>query len=125
MASTIHRVQKPIGRTIVVEISLTAKDVTDSGLIQKFGDIVINPTGDFSDPLDNTYPKFYVNAGNPVPFFTDQVIRATFEDDTLSLDALQKQANLWGDAISLAIQNALVALRAQTDTSTLDTSVNI
>jgi len=125
MASTIHRVQKPIGRTIVVEISLTAKDVTDSGKIQKFGDIVINPTGDFDDPNDNTYPKFYVNAGNPVSFFTDQVIRATFEDDTLSLDALQKQANLWGDAISLSIQNALVALRAQTDTSTLDTSVNI
>jgi len=125
MASTIHRTQQLIGRTVIVQLALTAKDIGDSALIQKFGDIVINPSGDFIDPNDGTYPPFYVNAGNPVSFFTEQVIRATFEDDTLSLDALQKKANLWGDAIILAIQNAMVALRADTDSTTLDTTVSI
>ena len=125
MASTIQRTQQLRGRSILVSISLTAKDVADSALIQKFGDIIINPTGDFSDPNDNTYPPFYVNAGDPVSFYTDQVIRATFEDDKLGLAALQKQANLWGDAISLAIDNAMTALRALTDTTTLDSSIQI
>jgi len=125
MASTIHRVQTLTSRTATITISLTAKDVTDSALIQKFGDIIINPSGDFSDPDDSAYPKFYVNAGNPVPFYTEGVIRATFDDEALDLAALQKQANLWGDAIVLAIENALTALRAAHDTTTSDTTVNI
>lgn len=125
MASTINRNQQLIGRSVIINITLTAKDVTDSALIQKFGDIIINPSGNFSDPNDNTYPPFYVNAGDPVPFFTNQVIRATFEDDLLDLAALQKKANLWGDAISLAIENALTALRALVDTTTENVDIPV
>lgn len=118
MSSTIQRVVKLVDGGISVEIRLVAKDAADDALIQKFGDIEINPSGQFSDPLDLSYPKFNVVAGDPVPFYTVQVIRALFVDDTLALADLQKRAKLWGDKIALDIQNAITALRALNDTST-------
>lgn len=125
MASTIRRKQTPVGRSILVEFTLIAKDAADTALIAKFGDITIDPSGDFNDPNDNTFPAFNVSAGDPVLFFTDQAIRATFVDDTLEWAALQRKAELWGDQISLNIQNAMTALRALDDDITLDTTITI
>ena len=118
MASTIQRSVQLVDGGISVEIRLVAKDAADDALIQKFGDIEINPTGYFNDPLHTDYPKFFVQAGDPVQFYTVGAIRTLFIDDTLTLDALQKKAKLWGDKISLDIQNAMIALRALEDTST-------
>lgn len=125
MASIIRRKQTPVSRVITVLIELVSKDASDDALIKKFGDIMINPSGSYGDPSDGTYPKFIVQAGNPVAFFTQQTITATFVNDTLDVLALQKQANLWGDAIVLDIQNKMIALRAFEDTSTIDTTVTI
>jgi hypothetical protein len=118
MASSIQRTTKLIDGGISVEIRLVAKDAADDALIQKFGDIEINPSGQFGDPLDLTYPKFKVTAGDPVAFYTVGVVRALFQDDTLQLADLQKRAKLWGDAITLSIQNSMISLRALSDTST-------
>lgn len=128
MASTIERIQTLVSRVITVKIILTAKDTGDSALISKFGDIMINPTGTFSDPAHVEYPSFYVNAGDPVPFFTVGQIQTTFQDDALSIAALQIKAKLWGDNISTQIQNSLIALRnpvINTDSTTMDSPINV
>jgi hypothetical protein len=118
MSSTIQRTTTLVDGGISVEIRLVAKDAADDALIQKFGDIKINPSGQFGDPLDSAYPKFNVIAGDPVEFYTVGAIRALFVNDTLTLDDLQKRAKLWGDAVALNIQNQIVALRILNDTST-------
>ena len=118
MASSIQRTTELVDGGVSVEIRLVAKDANDDALIQKFGDIKINPSGQFSDPLNTAYPAFIVQAGDPIEFYTVGTIRALFVDDTLALDALQRKAKLWGDQISLNIQNAMIALRALSDTST-------
>jgi hypothetical protein len=118
MASSIQRKTVLVDRGVLVEITLVAKDAADDALIKKFGDIQINPSGEFNDPLDLSYPKFIVRAGEPVDFYTTQEIRALFVDDTLALADLQKRAKLWGDSIQLSIQNAIIALRTLNDTST-------
>jgi len=128
MASSINRNQEVVDGAVIVKITLISKDAGDSLLIQKFGDIVINPTGTFDDPADVTFPNFYVNAGEPVCFYHRQEIMAIFKDYKLSLPVLERQANLWGDAITLQIQNAMISLRALgtgTDTTTMNTAVNI
>lgn len=125
MASIINRKQELINRSIKVTIELIQKDISDSALIKKFGDIVINPSGDFGDNNDSTYPKFNVQAGDPIKFFENGSITYTFEDSTLDIDALQKKAKLWGDSISLSIQNGLVSLRALNDSSTMDNNITI
>ena len=125
MTSTISRVQKIEERVITVSIKLVSKDAADNTFIQKFGDIIIDPSGFFNDPNDVTFPKFNVSAGDPIPFYTNQEIRAIFADPSLTIETLQRQANLWGDAIELKIQNAMISLRAKTDTTTLNTTLNI
>lgn len=125
MTSTIKRVQSIDKRVVSVSIQLIAKDAADSLLIDKFGDILIDPSGEYSDPNDLSYPKFRVYAGDPVPFYTQQVVRAIFSDTTLTLEDLQRRANLWGDAITLKIQNAMIALRTKEDDVTTSTTVNI
>lgn len=125
MASTIRRKQTLNGRSITVSISLDTKDAADSALIEKYGDIKINPSGHFGDPNDLTYPKFLVEAGDPVSFYKQGSIQGIFIDNTLDLADLQKRADLWGDQIVLNIQNAMIALRAYTDTTTLETTVVI
>ena len=118
MSSSIQKITKLIDGGISVEIRLVAKDAADDALIQTFGDIQINPSGLFGDPLHLAYPKFNVVAGDPVDFYTVGAVRALFVDDTLALEDLQNRALLWGNAISLDIQNKMTALRALNDTST-------
>ena len=125
MASQLTRTQTLVDGVITVQISLPAKDATDSSLIQKFGDIQINPSGYFSDPSDSTYPKFMVMAGKPVNFYTEGSITALFANDTLAIADLERRATLWGNAIQLAIQNAMTSLRALTDTVTSTTNITI
>jgi len=127
MASEFNRDQEIIDGAVIVKITLVSKDAGDSALVQKFGDIVINPTGEFNDPSDITFPQFYVNAGDPIYFFQRQEIMAIFKDSLLALPVLERQANLWGNNISTQIQNAMIALRAlgtATDTTTMNTSVS-
>lgn len=125
MAISVERKQALIGRTIQIVIELVSKDAGDNALIDKFGDIIINVSGSFNDPSDNTFPAFYVNAGKPVPFFKNNIIQTIFEDDILTLPVLQRQATLWGNSIMLQIQNSMTALRALTDSTTMDTTVTI
>jgi len=125
MATQIIRQQTLTDRIITVKISLSAKDAGDDALIKKFGDIKINPSGDFGDPNDGTYPKFRVTAGDSVLFFSVGEIKAMFADDSLNILDLQKRADLWGDSIQLAIQNAMTALRALSDSTTSTTTVTI
>ena len=125
MAIEVERKQELIERTIQIVIELVSKDATDNALVDKFGDIIINVSGAFSDPTDSTFPAFYVNAGKPVSFFKAQKIQTIFEDDILTLPVLQRQATLWGNSIMLQIQNAMTALRALTDSTTMDTTVTI
>ena len=125
MTSTIHRNQQIINRSIIVTIELAQKDIADSALVKKFGDIIVTPSGDFGDPNDSTYPKFNVQAGDPISFFQTGTIKCTFKVDTLDITALHIQAKLLGDAISLSIQNSLVRLRTLTDSSTMDTDITI
>jgi hypothetical protein len=125
MTSTIRRKQELSKRSITVTISLESKDSADSALIEKYGDIQINPSGYFNDPNEVSYPKFLVEAGDIVSFYTKGSITAIFIDNNLTLPDLQKRADLWADKIVLDIQNAMTALRALTDTTTLDTTITI
>ena len=68
MTSTIRRKQELSKRSITVTISLESKDSADSALIEKYGDIQINPSGYFNDPNEVSYPKFLVEAGDIVYF---------------------------------------------------------
>ena len=123
MASSIRRKQELIEGTILVTISLVSKDAIDSALIEKFGDILINPSGYFGDPNDPSYPKFLVKAGDPIPFYTQQTIRNLFVNNTLSVVDLQKRADLWADKIVLDIQNEMIRLRSLVDSITLDATI--
>ena len=125
MATQLTRTQVLVDRVITVKFILSSKDAADDVLIRTFGDISISPTGTFNDPNDPTYPPFRVDAGDDVLFFTMGEIKTTFANDTLSLADLQKRADLWGDKIQLDIQNAMIALRAMTDTITSSTTVTI
>jgi hypothetical protein len=125
MATTITREQVLSDRVITVKIFLASKDAGDDALIKKFGDIKINPSGEFGDPNDAAYPQFRVDAGEAVLFFTVGEVKAVFANDTLTILDLQKRADLWGDKIQLDIQNAMTALRAFTDTTTSTTTITI
>ena len=125
MATTITREQVLSDRVITIKIFLASKDAGDDALIKKFGDIKINPSGEFGDPNSSAYPKFRVDAGEAVLFFTVGEVKAVFANDTLTTDDLQKRADLWGDKIQLDIQNAMTALRALTDTTTSTTTITI
>lgn len=125
MATTITRAQTLSDRVITVKIFLASKDASDDALIKKFGDIKISPSGEFGDPNDIAYPKFRVDAGETVLFFTAGEVKAVFANDTLTPADLQKRADLWGDKIQLDIQNAMTALRALTDTTTSTNTITI
>lgn len=125
MASTLTRTQKVDEGVITVEILLSAKDATDDTLVRKFGDIIVNPSGTFSDPNDLAYPKFIVQAGEPIEFFDIQVVRAIFSDMSLTFADRARRAKLWGDAVQLQIQNQLTALRLLTDNVTQSTSIPV
>ena len=125
MSTVISRVGSLLGGTAQVKFMIITKDLTDAALVDKYGDIIINPTGFFNDPNDNAYPKFYVNAGDIIPFFTKTFITAQFEDSSLTIDEIQKKAKLWGDAVQTDIQNKIIALRALTDTTTGNATVTI
>lgn len=126
MASTFNRSQQVIEGMVIVKFNLIAKDAADSALVDKFGDIMINPSGLFNDPVDPTFPQFLVQAGCLVPFFEQQEIKALFKSSILPIAVLERQANLWGNAIATALANAMIALRALgtvTDTTTMDVQV--
>lgn len=125
MATQITRTQTLTDRVITVKISLTSKDGADDALVKKFGDIKINPSGDFLDPNDGAYPKFRVVAGEAVSFFSMGEVKAVFADDALNILDLQKRADLWGDKIQLDIQNAMTALRALNDSTTSTTVITV
>lgn len=125
MTSQITRAQNLTDRVATVKISLSAKDVGDDAAIKTFGDIKINPTGYFNDPDDDTYPQFYVDAGPAIPFFHIGEIKATFANDALNINDLQKRANLWGNKIQLDIQNAITTIRTLHDTTTQTTVITI
>lgn len=125
MATQITRQQTLSDRVITVKIYLSSKDAQDDSLVKKFGDIKINPSGTFSDPNDLAYPAFRVEAGEPVLFFTVGEVKAIFATDSLTTEDLQKRADLWGDAIQLAIQNAMTDLRDLVDITTSTTVVTI
>lgn len=85
----------------------------------------MNPSGTFLDPNDLTYPKFIVQAGEPIEFFDVQVVRAIFSDMSLTFADRSRRAKLWGDAIQLQIQNQLTAIRLLTDNVTQSTSIPV
>lgn len=125
MATQITRVQSLTDRVVSIKIYLSAKDASDDALIKKFGDIIIPVSGEFSDPNDLSYPKFRVEAGDPVSFFTVGEIKTIFFDNLLTLEDLQKRADLWADKIQLDIQNAMTNLRNKVDNTTITTVVTI
>lgn len=125
MATQITRTQVLSDRVITVKISLTSKDASDDALVKKFGDIKINVSGEFGDPNDSSYPRFRVEAGEAVLFFSNGEVKAVFANDALTSLDLQKRADLWGDKVQLDIQNAMTALRAMVDTTTSTTVITL
>ncbi len=126
MASIFNRSQQIIDGVVIVKFNLISKDAGDSALISKFGDIVIDPSGLFGDPSDLTFPQFLVQAGDPVPFFERQEIKAIFKSSPLPILVTERQANLWGNAIATRLANAMISLRGLgtgTDTVTMNNQV--
>ena len=123
MSTMINRTQTLKDRTVVVEFRLAQKDVRDDALWQKWGDVKIQVSGQFGDPHDPTYPPFQVNAGPDIKLFERQTFQAHFADPALSLEVLQRRANLWGDAIQLQIQNKIILMRENDDNTSM--SVNV
>jgi len=123
MATIINRTQTIRDGVVTVSFRVAQKGLSDDALIQKFGDIRIQVSGNFGDPHDLRYPPFYHSAGPDVPLFTRGGFEAHFADPALSVDALQYRAKLWGDAVQLQIQNKLELLRDGRDEATL--SVNM
>jgi hypothetical protein len=111
MAIKIDRKVTTEHRTVIVEFVLVAKDSAEDLLVRRFGDMVINPTGDFHDPINSSYPKFFVDAGPAVSFFERQSIRALFDDDALTVEDLQNRGRLWGDRIQEMIVAEMTRLR--------------
>ena len=125
MASTLNLTRNIENGIITVEISLAGKDAADDALIKRFGDILVTPSGQFSDPNDPSYPTFYVLAGDPLFFFKEGKVRAIFDDLKLTYADRAKRAKLWEDSVTLYIQNELIKLRALTDTTTQSTNVTL
>lgn len=111
MASEVKRSVRTEGGAVIVEFHLVSKDATDDTLVRFFGDIHINPTGDFEDN-DPSYGKFYVDAGDPIHFFKEGEVRAVFQDDALSMQVLQRRATAWGNEIEARIKREMTRLRS-------------
>lgn len=118
MSTIINKVGSIIGGTVQVQFQLIAKDVTDAALVSKFGDVIIVCSGTFNDPNDNTFPAFYVNAGDPVHLFTTGLITLQLADPTMTMALLQRQASLWAASILTQITTKITALRDLSDTIT-------
>lgn len=125
MASAIEREQTLNNGIITVEIRLISIDASDDALIQKFGDIRVDPSGEFKDQNDPTFAPFRVEAGDPVYFFAARSIRCLFVGDALTMPFLQRRAKIWGDNIEREIQNQILNLRALVDTTSSKQVVNI
>jgi len=116
MPTTIAREQKNIDGVVIEEFFLTNKSAEDDFLVRRFGDITVNPSGDFTDPANPTV-KFRVDAGPPVSFFEFGRVVAVFDDHLLSLTVLQQRAKIWGDKIQADLQSSMAALRLSVDTT--------
>ena len=116
MPTSITREQKNVDGVVTEEFTLTAKGAEDDFLVRRFGDIVINPSGEFNDPLNPTI-KFRVDAGLPVPFFEVGKIVAVFDDHALGIAVSQQRAKIWGDKIQADLKASMAALRLSVDTT--------
>jgi hypothetical protein len=114
VTSDVIREEKALDRAITVSFRLRVKNPVDDYLVHHFGDVVIDPSGLFHDPNDPSYIPFYVYAGDPVSFFTEGVISATFEDDNEEFELLVKHAEIWGNIIQARLIAAIIKLRSQT-----------
>lgn len=125
MASAIEREQTLDNGIITIEIRLVSIDSSDDALVQKFGDITIDPSGEFKDTNDPSFAPFRVEAGDPVSFFSARSVRCLFVGDSLTMPFLQRRAKIWGDSIEREIQNQILNLRSLVDTTSSKTVVNI
>ena len=118
MATIIERDIEPKGGSVYATVCITSKDPHDVYLAGKYGDIYISPSGEFTDPEDNTF-KFNVFAGLPVgvllSILPDQRISASFLDPGISVATKLRQANLWTLAIANSIAVKLTSLRTNQD----------
>jgi len=122
MPSIVQRNQALEGGVVIAELVLTVKDSYDDFLVSRFGDILVNPSGEFTDPADATF-KFQVRADGPVSFFKAGELRAVFDDQVLGTDVLQRRAKVWGDKMQADLKAAIATLRTKVDLTTTSTFV--
>lgn len=130
MATQLTRKVETVGGSVTASLFISSKDPSDDNLARKFGDIYLLVSGEFNDPLDNTFPKFIVDMGTKtVPLLLttlpNQVIQTTFDDPILDIAVKQRRAKLWLDALVVQAQSEMSALRARTDTISGTATVTI
>ena len=126
MSSVFTRIPVIRCNKVLMIFRLTSKDVYDNDLVNEFGDIFVTPSmTDIIDPDDVNFTKFSVSAGDPIPMFKYGEVRALFDNSSLSIDTLYKQATLWCDQIQLQVQTGLINLRALKNVSTQQSMVTL
>lgn len=130
MATQLTRKVETVGGSVTASLFISSKDPADDNLARKFGDIYLTVSGEFNDPLDNSFPPFIVDLGvKEIPLLLttlpNQVIKITFDDPVLDVAVKQRQADLWLDALVVQAQSEMSALRARTDTISGTATVTI
>ena len=119
MASIISRDIKAEGGQIIASVCVVSKDPNDDLLARKYGDVMVNPSGEFRDSNDASFTPFIVDAGKPsgalLSLLPDHKFTTTFSDPKIPIEARLRQANIWTLAIANTIANGLTALRTKTD----------
>ncbi len=123
--TSIEISQRLVGGTVTARVYALSISNADSALADKYGGVIIDPSGYFEDPADPYYPKFYVNAGPSISFFERGEVRALFYDNFLPIEILQKHAILWCNRVKDLIQNELKRLRDLDANSSDDARIEV
>ena len=135
MATTFTKKIQPNNGNWTVSIGIASKDPNDVTFAQKYGDIIIDMRGKLlTDPDDETF-TFTVPNGDMITgaYYSDILLSKlpnreyiyTFDDASVAAPTRYRQAVLYATALQTALHDAIVALRAMTETTPVDTTFTV
>lgn len=128
MATTFTKQIQPKDGDWELTIGIGSKDPNDIILAQKYGDINLDLSGSYSDPLDQTF-SFMIIEAKYENILLNKLPNASFIylfDDAGVLSATRyRQSVIFSNAIQAKILDAMTKLRAMPQTDPINTTFTV
>ena len=135
MATTFTKKIQPNNGNWTVSVGIASKDPNDVMLAQKYGDIIIDLRGKLLNDPDSETFTFTVPNGDKTSgaYYADILLSKlpnreyiyTFDDASVAAPTRYRQAVVFAIALQAALNDAILALRAMTETTPVDTTFTV